>query len=51
MLFNDTPTAKCTLLEKLIVTQLVKKFHVFYGNRKFTAVFMRIRYRFLSKAT
>jgi hypothetical protein len=32
------------LLERLIVTQLVKKFPTFYGNRRFIAVFTRARY-------
>jgi hypothetical protein len=31
------------LLEKLIVTQLVKKFPAFYGSRKFITVFTRAR--------
>jgi hypothetical protein len=31
------------LLEKLIVTYLVKKFHAFYGLRKFIAVFTTAR--------
>jgi hypothetical protein len=29
------------LLEKLIVAQLVKKFPIFYGSRKFITVFTR----------
>jgi hypothetical protein len=29
------------LLEKLVVTQLVKKFRTFYGNRRFIIVFTR----------
>jgi hypothetical protein len=33
------------LLEKLIVTHLVKKFHAFYGTQKFITVFTRARHR------
>jgi hypothetical protein len=32
------------LLEKLIVSQLVKKFLAFYGSRKFITVFARARH-------
>jgi len=31
------------VLEQLIVTQLVKKSHAFYGNRRFITVFTRTR--------
>jgi hypothetical protein len=30
------------LLEKLIVAELVRKFHYFYGNRRFITVFTRV---------
>jgi hypothetical protein len=33
-----------SLLEKLIVTQLVKKLPAFYGTRRFIAVFTKARY-------
>jgi hypothetical protein len=36
------------LLEKLIVAQLVKKFHVLYGIKRFIAMFTIARHRFLS---
>jgi len=36
------------LLEKLLVTQLVKKFPAFYGIRKFITVFTRVRHWSLS---
>jgi len=39
-----------TLLEKLRVTQLVKKFPAFYGTRRFITVFTTIRHWFLSSA-
>jgi hypothetical protein len=39
------------LLEKLIVTQLVKKFLVFYGTRRFITVFTRARHWSLYHAT
>jgi len=32
------------LLQKLIITQLVKKFSSFYGAQKFITVFTRARY-------
>jgi hypothetical protein len=32
------------LLEKLTVTQLVKKFHAFYATRKFITVFTKARH-------
>jgi len=38
------------LLEKLIVTQLVKKSPAFYGSRRFITVFIRDRHWFLSLA-
>jgi hypothetical protein len=38
------------LPEKLRVTQLVKKFPVFYGNRRFITVFTRTRHRSLPRA-
>jgi hypothetical protein len=38
------------LLEKLIVTQLVKKFPTFYGNRRFITVFTTARHLSLSCA-
>jgi hypothetical protein len=37
------------LLEKLIVTQLVKKFPVFYETQKFITVFSRARHWSLSR--
>jgi hypothetical protein len=36
------------LLEKLIVTQLVKKFPAFYGSQMFIAVFTRAHHWYLS---
>jgi len=37
---KQTPCSK-VLLEKLTVTQLVKKFHAFYGTQRFITVFTR----------
>jgi hypothetical protein len=42
-----TPWSRA-LLEKLIVTQIVKKFPVFYGTRRFITVFTRAHHWFLS---
>jgi len=36
------------LLEKLTGSQLVKKFPAFYGTRRFTTTFTRVRHRSLS---
>jgi len=38
-----------SFLEKLIVTQLVKKFPAFYGRRMLITVFTRARHWSLSK--
>jgi len=42
-----TPRSR-VVLEKLIVTQLVKKFALFYRTRRFITVFTRIRHWSLS---
>jgi len=44
-----TPSSRA-LLQKLIVTHIVKKFPVFYGTKKFVTVFTRARYLSLSSA-
>jgi len=44
-----TPWSR-VLPEKLTVTQLVKKFLVFYGTRRFITVFTRARHWSLSSA-
>jgi len=47
----NTPTTWIIVLcEKLIVTQLVKKFPAFYTTRKFITLFTRARYWSLSWA-
>jgi hypothetical protein len=43
-----TPCSR-VLLERLRVTQLVKKFPAFYGNRRFITVFTRARLSLLSR--
>jgi len=42
-----TPWSR-VLLEKLTVTQLVKKFPAFYGTRSFITMFTKARHLFLS---
>jgi hypothetical protein len=41
--YNHSSTLSIVLLEKLIVTQLVKKFAASYGNRRIIIVFTRAR--------
>jgi len=36
------------LLEKLIITQLVKKFSILYGTLRFITMFTRPHHRYLS---
>jgi len=45
---NRSTTRIQVLLEKLTVTQLVKKFSAFYGTRRFITVFTRARHWSLS---
>jgi hypothetical protein len=39
---------KRVLLEKLIITQLAKKFPAFYGTQRFITIFTRIHHCYLS---
>jgi hypothetical protein len=41
---DDVINFMSTVFEKLIVTQLVKKFPAFYGNRRFITVFRKNNY-------
>jgi hypothetical protein len=43
-------TSRSKVLEKLVVTQLVKKFPTFYETRRFITVFTRARHWSLSRA-
>jgi hypothetical protein len=47
-LYNKLTPMTTVLLEKLIVAQLVRKFHVFYGTRRFITVFTIARHWTLS---
>jgi len=47
MIYYLTPWSE-VLLEKLTVTELVKKFSTFYGTRRFITVLTRTRYWSLS---
>jgi len=44
-LTNSLTLRSRVLIEKLIVTQLVKKFSEIYGNRRFIRVFTGARHR------
>jgi hypothetical protein len=44
---NKTPAPWSRVLEKLMVTQLVKKFPAFYGIRRFITVFTTAHRLFL----
>jgi hypothetical protein len=48
--FKATPWSR-GLLEKLTVSQLVKKFHAFYGTRRFITAFTSARHMSLSWAS
>jgi len=50
ILCSASPSSSRVLLEKLIVTQLVKKLPVFYGTRRFITVFTRACHKCLSWA-
>jgi hypothetical protein len=47
-LARQLPACSRILLEKLTVAQLVKKFAVIYGTRRFIAVFTRARHWIVS---